>query len=434
MSIITAPKADSMIYRAAYVPESYDGITRRLLLELVHKMQEIAVCGDDARRRLWITAERGPIEDYGSYEDYLADGEVETREEFNDWWLSEYPEPQKWYELITTMYKGVSYIFIDGKLLFQIAPDEKSEYELDWSDLAEWLLSAVGKCIETLKAGTYNTYVNENLPYRKRLGKILREKYWHIYVGEKEEYLKGITQEEIKRFSMLIRQQTENAPPAGRLSEMTAGRFFDCCRLGYEANQYDGSGQLSPKELYRAHADGRDDGLLSLPEDSREAFAEWFDARTMRGGHPWEVCRGGNSTHISLYVAHDEQGWWLHLAGSSYGRSVETVKFYLVLADYGLPVYLRDGLEIDAMLNGRDFIGIVPEKVIPRYCNSLFPGEKMLNFMNLPWEETEAIIEAAEWYPLENVFKTGDERDDMRVEYDFSKSRPNPYLKDSKNK
>ncbi len=343
------------------------------------------------------------LEDYGSYEDFLADGEVETCEEFNNWWLSEYPESQKWYELITTVYKGVSYIFLDGKLLFQVTPDEKSAYELDWSDFAEWLLAAVGKCIEALESGTYNTYVNENLPYRKRLGKILREKYWHIYVGEKEEYLKDITQEEMKRFSDLIQQQTENAPPTGRLSEMTAGRFFDCCRLGYEANQYDGIGKLSPKELYRSHADGRDDGLLSLPEDSAEAFADWFDRSKTLGGHPWEVCRGGNSTHISLYVAHDEQGWWLHLAGSSYGRSVETVKFYLALADYSLPVYLRDGQEIDAMLNGQDFIGIVPEKVIPRYCDSMFPGEKMLSFMNLPWEETDAVIEAAEWYPPEEV-------------------------------
>jgi len=33
----------------------------------------------------------------------------------------------------------------------------------------------------------------------------------------------------------------------------------------------------------------------------------------------------------------------------------------------------------------------------------MFPEEHMLSFMNLPFEETEAVIAAAYWYPLEEV-------------------------------
>ena len=92
------------------------------------------------------------------------------------------------------------------------------------------------------------------------------------------------------------------------------------------------------------------------------------------------------------------------MAGSSWGRSVETVKFYLALMAHNIPIYLYDGREIAAMLAGQDWIGIVPEGVIPRYCDSYFSGEgKMLQFMNLPWEETEAVIEAAVWYPVDEV-------------------------------
>jgi len=82
---------------------------------------------------------------------------------------------------------------------------------------------------------------------------------------------------------------------------------------------------------------------------------------------------------------------------------VDTVKFYLALVDHSLPVFLIDGREIAAMLTGKDYIGIVPEGIIARYCDSLFPGEKMLTFMNLPWEETEKALRAAIWYPNREV-------------------------------
>lgn len=55
------------------------------------------------------------------------------------------------------------------------------------------------------------------------------------------------------------------------------------------------------------------------------------------------------------------------------------------------------------MLTGRDYVGIVPEGVFPRYCDSLFPGEKMLTFMNLPWEETCKVEQAAIWHPIGEV-------------------------------
>ena len=120
-------------------------------------------------------------------------------------------------------------------------------------------------------------------------------------------------------------------------------------------------------------------------------------------GHPWEVCRGGNSTHISLYVMSDERGWWLALAGSSYERSVETIRFYLALTQQRLPIFLYDWCALDTMLNGRDYIGIVPEGIIPRYCSDMFPEEEMLSYMNLPWENTNDVIKAVIWYSLNDV-------------------------------
>jgi len=399
---MSAPQLDTLIERASSSPDVSDEQTKHLALALFQKLKAITVCGDDQRRELWLTASRGSIEDFGDYEEYLEAEEVESREEFEDLWLSKYPEPQKWYELITVVYKDIHSVFLDKKLVLQFQNEPKECFPYEKLELTKWLLNAVDEVIASLMAGTYNGFVRDNLPCRKRVGKLLREDYWRIFPDEKAEYLGNIISAQIQRFTKTIQNQPPDSP-VNRMSEMTAGSFFDCCRLGYEANEYEGVDKLTPIELYRAHADGRDEGMTSLPQDSPEAFFEWFHDRNRYGGHPWEVCRGGNSTHISLYVSQDENGWWLTLAGSSWGRSVETVKFYLALVEHGFPIYLREGKELAAMLTGVDYIGIVPEGVIPSYCDSYFPGEKMLSFMNLPWEKTDAVEKATVWYPLEEI-------------------------------
>ena len=56
------------------------------------------------------------------------------------------------------------------------------------------------------------------------------------------------------------------------------------------------------------------------------------------------------------------------------------------------------------MAIGIDYIGIVPEKVIPRYCHSYFPKEdNIIDFMNLGYEKSEEIIRKAFWYPIDKI-------------------------------
>ena len=89
---------------------------------------------------------------------------------------------------------------------------------------------------------------------------------------------------------------------------MTSGLFYECCKAGYIANDYEGSNTLSGKELYLKHADGRDEGLRDIDENSPEAFRQWLKNRN-QSGHPWEVFPGGNSTHVSLFVCKNENGF-----------------------------------------------------------------------------------------------------------------------------
>ena len=81
---LSAPQVDNLIYQAEKLYEITDDRTKVLVSGLFQKLQSIAACGDDERRELWLSTPRGSIEEFGDYENYLEDDEVESREEFEE--------------------------------------------------------------------------------------------------------------------------------------------------------------------------------------------------------------------------------------------------------------------------------------------------------------------------------------------------------------
>lgn len=88
------------------------------------------------------------------------------------------------------------------------------------------------------------------------------------------------------------------------------------------------------------------------------------------------------------------------LDGSSVSRTIETVRFYLALRKASLPVYIRDGTILADRLTGNEKIGIVPQGIVPVYCESLFPGERIISFMNLDCEKLDEVVRHCTWQPI----------------------------------
>lgn len=129
--------------------------------------------------------------------------------------------------------------------------------------------------------------------------------------------------------------------------------------------------------------------MADIDPDSPEEFSKWYSSQEYHGAHPWEVCRGGNSTHVDLYVCRDERGYYLRVAGTSTWRSVEAIKFFLTLRKVGIPVVIREAELLKERLRGSEKIGVVPFGVHPAYCQSWFPNEHIEIFTNLSDEEPE---------------------------------------------
>jgi len=407
----TAPFIDNLVNSCQSYPVVKNEINIKRLAGIFKRICCLEKQGDDEYRSIWISVKRGRIEDFGDYNEYLEYGEVCNMKDFEDLWHYYYPDEMKWYNFAISKYADVHYFYIDSKLTFQFKSDESNiEAGFDFqTSLAEWLLEETDQTIVLIKkdAANYNDFINSNLPYSKRFGRILRSDFWSIFPDSGQEFHNITTDiiEILKKIEVQSESKTFNY-----LSSISSGDFFRFCEIGYDANQYfDKSNKiLTAKEKYIAMADGRDCGLTMLKEKSHQDFSIWYETEKNCGGHPWEICRGGNSTHISLFICQDKNGWYLRLEGSSIARVIETIKIAIALYKKEIPFILGKAEEICRMASGIDYIGIVPENVIPRYCHSYFPIEdKIIDFMNLDTEKSNEIIKKAFWYPLPEVHLIG---------------------------
>lgn len=407
-----APEIDNIIEYDQVFQEIQDHEIRAKWLAIYQTMDCIVPGETDEIRTIWFEVPRGPINKFGNFRHYLKEGEVNTYEEFEALWKDYYPKESQWYSFTTSTYEEKKYFFLNSKQIFtydaqERLPEHHNLADVRFRNFPGKLLKCLDKEISKLKKNPeqWNLNLENHLSFDKRFGRIKRDDFLNIRGNESERLDIKIGAEGIEKLSGYVR---ESLSPdfSAFIPSMTADDFFRYCEIAYEANNYFQGNRrgLSAREKYSAMADGRDDGLREIKGDSPKAFQEWFINPSWRAGHPWEICRGGNSTHISMYVSPEGNQWKLTLAGSSIVRIEETVRIALAFLDQKVPFYLRDGEEILRMVTGSDYIGIVPDYRLPVYCHGLFPKEdRIIDFMNLDREDEDQIIPLAYWYPLEKV-------------------------------
>ena len=395
------------------LPWSIDYIDTRIynsLISIYQSMTCIQPGEHDEYRGIWFELPRGSISDYGDYQEFQEEGMVNSKKDFHELWEYDYPSESKWYKLDITEYDSNLYFYLDLNLLIRIPKKNESvlkpvavpeEYVIVADSLSNSIIDEVSKLQSN--EDKWNLNLETHLSYNRRYGRINRSQFWNIIGDDAIRADQELGKDAIEKLSLLIDdiKKNENSlvPP-----EITANQFLRYCEIGYDANDYFSGEQLnlSPKKKYLAMADGRHDGLLDIDGDSPKEFSKWYHHQM--GGHPWEICRGGNSTHISLYIHKSQNHWQLTLAGSSIGRVVEAVRIAVALYDNGIPFSLRDSDAILRMVNGEDYIGIVPKEILPRYCHSHFPSEdKIIDFINLPLEYIDEIQKQATWYPEDRI-------------------------------
>jgi hypothetical protein len=304
------------------------------------------------------------------------------------------------------------FFYFNSKLIFTIKGTVESsrdvkDHNTDIESFLDWLLYRITEETGKIKQDVtgYNMHLDKHLSYHKRTGRIKRKEYWDLLGNDAVRLDVNLGHDRIQTLRRLVDKQ-QHSDVAATIPGMSAGDFFRYCEICYDANDYfrDNGDRLLPKEKYRQMADGRCGGLTKIDLNSEETFKKWYHSDKNIGAHPWEICRGGNSTHISLMVSDNDNAWTLLLDGSSVVRVEETVRMAVALYNRRVPFILHKGEAILKMVTGEDYIGIVPDHVFPRYCHRFFPAEdRIIDFLNLGYEDPEKIIKNASWYPLKPV-------------------------------
>jgi hypothetical protein len=225
-----------------------------------------------------------------------------------------------------------------------------------------------------------NKLVLEEYPLRNRYGvvphSIIRSSLPAVYRLDTE-----LGRECTMGFVRLVEDGFFNKADNTEIQTMTAADYFRYCRIAYIASKRDDEHvdeNMSGKEMYARFADGRHEGLLEIDPDSAEEFAGWIDGNHLKrtiGGHPWEIKRGGNTTHIDLSVSrphYRKEGFMVELRAEATGRLAETVRMFMAIHEAGLPISITHPEVVRKRLLAQDNIGIVPSYASLHRANQHF--------------------------------------------------------------
>ena len=440
---LTAPDVAQLVshYHHFQNPEQPGKALMAAMDPLFEALRDLAPYEEnDEAKGIWLMVPRGEITDWCDFEEAKDYYDVKNKEEYYQYWESEYPVDPMWYHLTicenkpdnSLQFRGV---YVDKDLIVNARYEDGVREETWFREEAAILLmplltEAARNSMEMLRAGTYNEIVEKDLPYWHRTGVIKRSVVYAAEPEYKKREFEGLTAGQVQQYRELIVSGANDEQKIGRLEKMTANDFFKACELGYKAIGKEAEG-LTPVQLYLRYSDKRDEGLtgegFGLDEgpgidfDDPAAWEEWYFG-SRGGGHPWEVVPGGNSTHMDLFVRHDRNtlewkvragfmtqeeadrhpvGFYYQVTGKH--RPMESVNFYLALHNAGLPVLISDAEEILARFDASDYMGIVPHNVIPKYCEGMFPKAygKVIDFMHVYEENLELYKNDIIWLPVD---------------------------------
>ena len=195
-----------------------DAPSRAKLDELFAALDRFEPVDDDNRRELWVRAERGPLSAFGDVDEWLEEGEVSSREEFESWWREDFPREDKWFFLSAAEYQGHRTVCVNHRVVVQTDPRKTG----DWVDLAEFLQWAIDAARETaalVAAGAYPATIEAGVDPRDRFGTVARADFWRAFPDAKADFFRDFPPAELDAFAAAVADQPPGdfPKPAARL-------------------------------------------------------------------------------------------------------------------------------------------------------------------------------------------------------------------------
>lgn len=424
---IYLPRIDSLRFIIGRDDNNYTKESYEIIDMIYEEMDCIKVSSYDEGKSIYVKYERGDFNDYKRLYDLNIKSKKKYKEEYEEF-LKEYYMEYDWVEVEIHKYKEYKTIVINNDIIISVVPkEERKGFEYDITKFLIDLYKKIKYSINLIKNKTYYEKLCNEISYRQRTGIIRLDDIFNLNDEWKKDYYKYLSNEDIEMFLKNIDKQIKYSnmidkeaakykddyqkyfdffkkeyEVVGRIEKMSGNDYYEICKLCYKSIGLEGVNELSSKDLFYKYADGRDCGLKDIDLNSFEAFDEWVNRAN---DHAFEIRMGSSTSRIDLWVDKDDNGYNLILSGKYLWISNEVIKFYLELTKNNVPVFLRDANVIRDRLIGKGLVGIVPYKVFPRYCQSLFDID-ICDFVHLPYypKDYNKFLKYIKWQEIPNTY------------------------------
>lgn len=388
------------------------------LVEIQHRLERLAVMGDDEYRRFHIEVPRPTPEEWGYTEELITSGEYDSREAFLADWLAFNPMETRWFHVASSRYGDFRSIRVTDRkhTRFIITNCPKcTDAGLDDTWCREnltRLFDYLERIIDVIVANPdrFNDYVAHNLPYQQRTGRIAQKDFNRIVPNFKIEV-------EDRETAIKALEDSVHGYSAPLLETMTIRKYCTYFRIAnevYEAYHW--------KRGFRGriHTDPQD-----VPEELRDVVyykrkkfvdvTEMYDIDSPEDFMLFATDHYGELglSRLNIFASHDRQQGWKIIVSNSYSANAGlAIEVATALYKAGTPLLIYDAGKLLRILLEEDYVRLVPDS----YHNYMGYQEEV-SVYELPWEyecsndtnsiltkeQYQAIVSIAEWQDIEQV-------------------------------
>lgn len=388
------------------------------LVEIQHRLEKLAVMGDDEYRGFHIEVPRPAPEEWGYTEELITSGEYDSQEAFLADWLAFNPMETRWFHVASSRYgdfrsirvtdrKHTHFIITNHSKCTDAEPDDTWCRE-NLTRLFDYLERMID-VIVTNPDG-FNDYVAHNMPYQQRIGRITQKEFNRIVPNFKIEV-------EDRETAIKALEDSVHGLSAPLLETMTIRKYCTYYRIANEVYEaYHRKRGLRE----RIHTDPQD-----VPEELRDVVyykrKKFVDVTEMYDiDNPEDFMRFATDhygelglSRLNIFASNDRQQGWKIVVSNSYSTNAGlAIEVATALYKAGVPLLIYDAEKLLRILLEEDYVRLVPDS----YHNYMGYQEEG-SVYELPWEyecsdeansvltkeQYQAIVSLAEWLPEERI-------------------------------
>ena len=321
------------------------------LVEIQHRLERLAVMGDDEYRGFYIEVPRPAPEEWGDAEELVASGEYDSREAFFADWLAFNPMETRWFHVASSRYgdsrsirvtdrKHTHFIITNCPKCTDAGPDDTWCRE----NLIR-LFDYLQRMIDVIVANPdgFDDYVAHNLPYQQRTGRISQREFncivpnFKIEVEDRETAIKAL-------------EDSVHGLSAPLLETMTTRKYCTYFRIANEVYEAYHRKRGLRGRIYKRKkfVDVTEMYDIDSPDDFMRFATDHYGELGL--------------SRLNIFASHDRQQGWKIVVSNSYSANAGlAIEVATALYKAGAPLLIYDAEKFLRILLEEDYVRLVPD-------------------------------------------------------------------------